>query len=184
MMIVFNPKNYLLGRKSKLITLFVMFFSVLYLYSYREVNIPEDLFFYTDKYCHVNDECIVNMKNITPFEWDYMYVINSGYERKEVESAINLKIDVDLDNFSKIIFVRDNKLVHLEHYFYVSDFEKALLLNFDVKKKEKKPIEYYVISKDDADVLMKKEEDTDNRSDKRSFYWFSYANENQVVRID
>ncbi|MDE9545416.1 hypothetical protein [Xenorhabdus bovienii] len=180
MMIVFNPKNYLLGRKSKLVTLFIMFFSVFYLYSYRNINIVEGIFDYTDKYCHVNDECIVNMKKATPFEWDYMYVIDSGFERKVVESAINLKIDVDLDNFSKIIFVKDNKLVHIEHYYYYSDFEKALILNFDIRKKGKKPIKYYVISQDNADVLMKKEEVPDNRA----YYWFSYANENQVVRVD
>ncbi|WFQ78826.1 hypothetical protein PXH59_14340 [Xenorhabdus sp. SF857] len=137
MMIVFNPDNYLLGRKSQLVTLFIIFFSVFYLSSCREVNIVEGIYNYTDKYCHVNDECIVNMKSITPFKWDYMYVIDNGFERKTVENFINLKINEDLDIFSKIIFVKGNKLVHLEHYIYISDSEKTLLLNFDMEEKKK-----------------------------------------------
>ncbi|MBE8598172.1 hypothetical protein [Xenorhabdus sp. BG5] len=180
MMIVFNPDNYLLGRKSQLVTLFIIFFSVFYLSSCREINIAEGIFDYTDKYCHVNDECIVNMKNITPFKWDYMYIIDNGFERKAVESFINLKIDVDLDIFSKIIFVKDNRIVHLEHYIYISDSEKTLALNFDVRKKGKKYIKHYVISKDNADVFIKKEEMPDNRA----YYWLSYSNENQVARVD
>ncbi|MDC9594773.1 hypothetical protein [Xenorhabdus sp. IM139775] len=181
MMIVFHPKNYLLGRKSKLAALFMMFFSVFYFYIYKEINIVEEIFDYTDKHCHVNDECVVNMADVTPFEWDYMYVIDSGQEHKRVESFINLKVDVNLDFFQNIFFIKDNKLVHHEGYFYYPDStdERGLLLNFDFYKKGMKPIKYYVISKDNASILIKKE-----KTPYKVRYWFSYANENQVIRVD
>ncbi|PHM30371.1 hypothetical protein [Xenorhabdus innexi] len=180
-MIVFNAKNYLLGRKSKLVTLFIIFFSVLYLYK-KETSIVEKIFDYTDKYCRVNEECVVNMTNVTQFEWDYMYVVDNRQSHKSVESFINLKIDMNLDFFQHIFFTKDNKFVHQEGYFYYSDStdRRGLMLNFDHYKKGMRPITHYVISKENPNILIKKEI-VPNHKD---YYWFSYANEKQVVRVD
>ncbi|MBD2805063.1 hypothetical protein ID852_00830 [Xenorhabdus sp. 42] len=184
-MMDFHPKNYLSGRKSILVTLFIISFSVFYFYTYKQINIVEKIFDYTDKHCHVNEECVVNMANVTSFEWDYMYLINSGFEHKRVESFVNLKLDMNLEFSQHIIFTKDNKLVHHEGYFYYPDTSgrKALLLNFDDFKNGIKPIKYYVMSKDNAKVLIKKEI-VPNFQDYRDYYWFSYTNENQAVRGD
>ncbi|MDE9467050.1 hypothetical protein [Xenorhabdus bovienii] len=123
------------------------------------------------------------MTNVTPFEWDYMYVIGSRQDYKNVESFINLKLDMLLEFHQHLIFTKDNKIVHYEGYFYDPDTSgnKALLLNFDDFKKGIKPITYYIMSKENSNVLIKKEK-VPNFQNYRDYYWFSYANENQVVR--
>ncbi|MDX7988702.1 hypothetical protein FE392_15425 [Xenorhabdus sp. 12] len=178
-MMVSRPKNYLPGLKSILVSLFIIFFSVFCLYKYKHINIVEKIFDYTDRYCHVNEECVVNMANVTPFEWDYMYLIDSGQDPKRVESIINLKFYGDLDFLQSIFFIKDNKIIHFEGYFYYPDSsdENGLLLNFDSFKKGIKPINYYIMSKDNASILIKKE-----ITPYKIRYWLSYANENQVVR--
>ncbi|MBD2798916.1 hypothetical protein ID854_00160 [Xenorhabdus sp. M] len=121
------------------------------------------------------------MANVTPFEWDYMYFINSGQDPNRVERIINLKFDGFLDFSQGVFFIKDNKIVHYEGYFYDPDSsdEKRLLLNFERFKKGIKSINYYVMSKNNASFLIKKE-----ITPYRIRYWLSYANENQVVRGD
>lgn len=79
------------------------------------------MFDYADKHCQQNTDCVVNISKITPFKWDTLYVIDSGWDLDEIKSVIGAELKERTDIFSKIIFVKDGQVVYFEEYYYYPD---------------------------------------------------------------
>jgi hypothetical protein len=171
-------------KSNILVTLIIFTTIILGVFYYKSwsFNIVERLFDYVDDNCRVNDECLVDMKKAINFEWDFIYVIDKGAERKDIEKYINLKIDEDLDMFSKIIFIKNNKILHIEEYLdYTGDDDKRILnINFDYRKSGTACVKYYRIPKSNSSILIKKIEFENSKAN----YLFSSINEEQIIRCD
>jgi hypothetical protein len=61
------------------------------------------------------DSCIVKVADVTPFEWDEVYVFNSPTLKTNIEKAVQLKYDDFEAGTRPLIFVLKDKIVHTEN---------------------------------------------------------------------
>ncbi|NDK99614.1 hypothetical protein [Photorhabdus bodei] len=171
------------SRKNKIIffscTLLIVFFVF---NSNRQFSIVKGMFDYADKHCQQNTDCVVNISKITPFKWDTLYVIDSGWDLDEIKSVIGAELKERTDIFSKIIFVKDGQVVYFEEYYYYPDSggKKILVLDFDYENQEKGLIAYYRVPREAPKIVIKMKGDPSVED--KIYYLFSSANEQQVQR--
>jgi len=70
--------------------------------------------------CNGNfQNCIVSVDEVVDFDWDMMYVFEDSVNRMQITEILGFKYN-DSDSFAKrkIIFVKNNKIIHEELNFY------------------------------------------------------------------
>ncbi|MDC9590468.1 hypothetical protein PSI23_14505 [Xenorhabdus sp. XENO-10] len=112
---------------------------------------------YADKHCQKNTACFIDMNEITPFDWDKMYIIDKEMEPKEIEDIIGATFNKKASLFYKIIFVRDNKVVYSDEY-NSSDksYEKKFIkpsFHYPYERKENY-FSHYAISKNNSIISI------------------------------
>lgn len=94
----------------------------------REFSVKDDLL----KTYNRKDSSIVKMNEITPFEWDTLYI----FDDRATEYLINNKLQIPLNNFHefshKMIFMKDGKIVHFEEEDYYPSERPSNTLYFDL----------------------------------------------------
>lgn len=70
------------------------------------------------------DSCIIDLENITNFEWTHMYVFESMTMPDEISEEIGFECHCDhvKDNYTRIVFTNGPQIVH-ESNFYALDGE-------------------------------------------------------------
>ena len=86
-------------------------------------------------YALPNDTKQVDLRDLTPFDWDYMYSFYPYMSVEEIENIIGFKSNeirmVESENIQQMLFVKDNKVVcsifgslnKLNFYFNLGEFE-------------------------------------------------------------
>ena len=76
-----------------------------------------------DRECVDPKECVVRITDLTEFDWDEMYVFDSGYTTEGIEKALGTKISTNNDAKRKIVFLKNKRIVlyeelkkNIEHY--------------------------------------------------------------------
>lgn len=64
--------------------------------------------------CKPTEACIINIKELTDFQWDKMFVFTSGARNEDIDKAIGIKYP-DFVEFTRLmVFTKDGKIVHRE----------------------------------------------------------------------
>ncbi|SFN85337.1 hypothetical protein SAMN05421579_1262 [Xenorhabdus japonica] len=112
---------------------------------------------YADKHCQKNTACLIDMNEITPFDWDKMYIIDKGMEPKDIENIIGATFNKKASLFYKIIFVRDNKVVYSDEYNSSGkSYEKKFIkpnFHYPYERKENY-FSHYAISKNNSIISV------------------------------
>ncbi len=138
---------------------------------------------YADKYCQKNTTCLIDMNEITPFDWDKMYILDKGMKPRDIEDIIGAKFNEKASLFYKIIFVKDKKIVYSDEYHppHESYKKKFIKPNFYYPPENKENyFSHYAISKNNA-ILSVEIEHKPSINDK-VYYKISPSNAQQVRR--
>ena len=104
-----------------------------------------------------NDECMVELKTVTNFEWDRAIIASAdffamGYSSETLEDIWKIEYDPQSDFRSRILFVKDNKVVYEESY--AASIEESEKFNISVSPS----LDYYcILPYDDSFVFVAKE---------------------------
>ena len=104
-----------------------------------------------------NDECMVELKTVTNFEWDRAIIASAdffamGYSSETLEDIWKIEYDPQSDFRSRILFVKDNKVVYEESY--AASIEESAKFNISVSPS----LDYYcILPYDDSFVFVTKE---------------------------
>ncbi|MBU0576962.1 hypothetical protein KJ742_02320 [Patescibacteria group bacterium] len=107
------------------------------------------------KQCNGNFEnCIVSADEVTDFDWDKMYIFREAVSNELVEEILNFQYNVDSSEGSKrrIIFVKNNQVVHKELNFYnpwEGAPDKAVFFEYDEGEA------HYYISRNKENAVFK-----------------------------
>lgn len=76
---------------------------------------------YIDESCKATEQesCVVDLNQITDFEWDRMFVFGGVTISEEISEAIGFDCACDAvqDNYMRIVFLKDRKIVMESEYY-------------------------------------------------------------------
>lgn len=72
---------------------------------------------------YANEEIIVNISDFTNFEWDTLLIFKSPVSNKDIENAIGVKYERELDLEMGMIFVKDGEIIYDE--MFDNDYENV-----------------------------------------------------------
>ena len=91
-------------------------------------------------------ECIIDLAEVMPFEWDYFVIYYHFYEYKKIKEELAIETDMgDLSESDsrRAMFIRNNKVVFYEDwYFHPSEPQKYTVMPYDGN--------YLLVKKEDA----------------------------------
>ncbi|MDE1476206.1 hypothetical protein KKI95_16705 [Xenorhabdus bovienii] len=132
---------------------------------------------YADAYCEMDQDCLIDLSKVTPFNWDKAYIFQPGELYPYIDKAIGMKynfIDVGL----KFIFIKDNKIIYSEEYFPYPDLREFNQIhpNFSGNGKGNYFPDYYYITKENSKIFIKRHS---SYSKKNNHYYLYPSNEYQ-----
>ncbi|PHM35985.1 hypothetical protein Xmau_04386 [Xenorhabdus mauleonii] len=136
---------------------------------------------YVDKHCQINTSCLIDISEITSFDWDKMYIIDKGMDREDIEDIIGTTFNDTASLFYKVIFVRNEKVIYSGEYNPSDEsYEKKLIKpNFHYPHEtEEDYFSHYSISKDNAIISV--EIENEPRMSDKVYYKISPSNVQQV----
>jgi hypothetical protein len=100
-----------------------------------------------------NDECMVELKTVTNFEWDRAIIASAdffamGYSSETLEDIWKIEYDPQSNFRSRILFVKDNKVVYEESYAESAKFNISVSPSLDY---------YCILPYDDSFAFVTKE---------------------------
>ncbi len=69
------------------------------------------------KACNEKDVCIINIKDITDFEWQKMYVFKEGTTLEAINEALGFEYPYFEDIARRTVFVSENRITYHEDIF-------------------------------------------------------------------
>lgn len=104
--------------------------------------------------CKANGETIIDMSDLTDFEWERCIVYGAGAQTKDISDSFGIDYDTYLDLNHGIIFVNGDKVVY-EEFFEVSEYEltnkKPPLIIYPYAETSEERVKYECFSKDAAE---------------------------------
>lgn len=82
---------------------------------------------YIDENTYSDEPCIVEMNEVTKFEWDNMIIYQVGSSSSEISEILKVDFNDSVDLKSGIIFVKGNKIVYKESVAYNPEKPSKLL---------------------------------------------------------
>ncbi|CDG22949.1 conserved protein of unknown function [Xenorhabdus poinarii G6] len=166
---------------NKKILLILSAFAILtfvYFFSFRQWDIKEVIVDYSNKHCQINQECLVDFKDLTPFSWDRAYIFPDGKNSKSINNAIGMQYrftDVGL----KFIFIRDKEIVYSEEYFPDLDChdKNQIIPVFATLYPKNNYPSYYFLTKENSQLFITMRNSISSNCD--MFYEISPSNEDQ-----
>jgi len=75
--------------------------------------------------------CLVDLIEVTEFDWDSMYVFASMTMPNEINSIIGFDCDCShvKDNYTRVVFTRDQKVVYQNQYYGLSSMVQFRSIN-------------------------------------------------------
>lgn len=101
-----------------------------------------------ERKCADQNECQINMAEITDFSWDKMLLYQVGMTSSEVSEILDVDFSDSLDLESGMVFVKDNKVVYHESFFHDGETRVSLWIrvgDFDER--------YFLCPADDANLF-------------------------------
>ncbi len=102
-----------------------------------------------------NGECVIDLAEVMPFEWDYFVMYHYSYSYKKIKDELAIETDLcDLSDCDsrRIMFIRNNRVVFYEdRYFHPSEPQKYTVMPYDGN--------YLLVKKDDAKFRAFKDEE-------------------------
>lgn len=114
-----------------------------------------------ERKCADQNECQINMAEITNFSWDKMLLYQVGMTRSQVSEILDVEFSYELDMESGMVFVKDNKVVYHESFFHDGETRVRLWIrvgDFDER--------YFLCPADNANLSGSKE----IREDGKTYY--------------
>ncbi|MDE9527710.1 hypothetical protein [Xenorhabdus bovienii] len=108
---------------------------------------------YVDNNCEWRNECLVDFRNVIPFEWDRAYIFQPGDAPENINIAIGMKynfVDVGL----KFIFIKGNEIVYSEEYFPDPEFEEKAHIYPKFNNEGSNFPDYYYITKENSKIFI------------------------------
>ncbi len=123
-------------RSARFILSVAMVFSVLAFAGCKPgtSNFDKKIIQYFQAQCHQNSPCVVEVRNLTNFEWDTMYAFDYRAQKVDVEEVVHRKI-TEFREFSRtLIFTRNGDIVLISQQ--PAGIEKPLFheVEFDVSE--------------------------------------------------
>jgi|GEM_PF-3174433 len=80
--------------------------------------------------------CRLDIKEITQFDWDTMYVFKPTVSAAEIDDILGFKYPYFQDVAFRIIFIKDNQVVYHDDYFPNFDNSLTSILKFNFEDSE------------------------------------------------
>ena len=91
---------------------FLMFFSTI-LFSCRYQTVENKIVSHIETTCK-QLPCVVRIREVTDFDWDKMYVFDTGFDGNEIKTVVGTYIPEKTALTRKLVFTRDGKVVHYD----------------------------------------------------------------------
>lgn len=76
---------------------------------------------YWEDHCQKESSCQLDIKNLTPFDWDELYYFSGSASLEDIEAVLNFKLDSFTDTGDRLIFVKNKKVVYHKEWFKKPD---------------------------------------------------------------
>lgn len=157
--------KYLIICITVVVFIFFIFFSM-------KKDFEQQFFLYLDNNCKGQKECVVDLNQVLPFEWDKAYFFYRA-SQDSIQKRTGLSNSFETDIGEQIVFVKNNKLVLYGQFIY-NDFlheldilpsfndlknffftKKRVNIAFNMDKKEKNSqILYYFLTPNNAKLKV------------------------------
>ena len=105
----------------RVITGYLLFLSIIFS-SCKDNSIAAKLY----GKCGGQKECIQQVKDVTTFKWDNVYIFSIGASLEDIEKTLGIPYKLWQDVGDRIIFIEKGKVVYHEEYFpYPEHIEKG-----------------------------------------------------------
>lgn len=112
-----------------LIFCFFFFFSCS---NYKKSEFEKGVELKYNKTCIDSSVCIVNIKEITNFKWDKMFVFKTTASLEIINEALGFDYPYFEDVAERIVFVKDNKIIYHDDYYPTFDDNVYTSLVFEI----------------------------------------------------
>ncbi len=104
------------------------------------------------KFCSEDNVVNITLSDFTSFEWDRVIIFTPAATAKEINEAIGLKYNRNIDISAGIIFVKDNEIVYDEIFKDNNDFNNkpSPFIIYPYNKNDDNQIKYMVFTKEEA----------------------------------
>ncbi|ERT14100.1 hypothetical protein [Photorhabdus temperata] len=109
---------------NKKISIFLIIFTVIvfiYFIFFRKWDVRNGISAYVNKHCQIDQKCLVDLQDITPFHWERAYIFPTGTRPKTIDNAIGMHYQF-IDVGVKFIFIKNNEIIYSEEYFPYPDY--------------------------------------------------------------
>ena len=105
-------------------------FLILCVLSACKGSLKEDLISKINKECgsHANSNCIINLKDVTEFKWDKMYLFPNWTTNDSIAKVIGFKYNGDdvQDQYNRMLFTLGKKVVYEEDYESLDSYNSSI----------------------------------------------------------
>jgi hypothetical protein len=120
-------------------------------------DIEDSLNRYWKDHCQKSPRCQLDLKTLTPFDWDELYYFSGAASLEDIEEVLRFKLDSFTDIGDRLVFVKNKKVVyHKEWFKKPGNFPKGII--FEIPGKYKifgKEDAIFSLSKDTEMIVMK-----------------------------
>lgn len=114
-------------------------FSLLFLFACQTNNFDAKIVSYLKDNCN-NFPCTIRISEITNFEWDRMYVFSKGATMEIIQEAVGQYIPEKTQFTRKIVFTKNDNVVHYEELPTIIDEIVSNQVYFDNVEDDKREI--------------------------------------------
>jgi len=100
-------------------------------------DFDESLSSFIGENCSTNSECVVNISNITDFDWEVMYVFSSAVSLEEIEQILGMSLSSYTDVADRVVFTKGMEVVYHKEWFN-NPSSPPTGVAFDIDEKFKK----------------------------------------------
>ena len=125
-----------------------------------EKSIKQKIAMNVEKKCSGFDSCIFNMKEITDFNWDKLYLFKEGTSLEDINKALGFNYPYFTDIANRIIFVKDHTIAYHEDEFIDPEAKPKSNVSFDIYNDT---VPYYVFNLNNAIFHVRKKINNGNK---------------------
>jgi len=103
---------------------FLIYISLLFLFScskYKKTEFEKGIELKYNSVCKDTNTCAINIKEVTSFAWDKMYVFKTTASLEIVNEALGFNYPYFEDVAERVIFIKDKKVVYHDDYYPTFD---------------------------------------------------------------
>lgn len=149
----------------------------------KNINIEKEIIQFINTHCDSSQKCTIDLKQLTPFQWDKAYIFNNVSEQF-IQEKLGIPYTLYQDIGVKIIFVQGAQIAQYQEFFPYPESNQPVRLSFEFTS-EQDPNEvfnYYLLTPDNAALKIVQYEYRNHETDKNVVYEIQPTNRKQLQK--